>query len=436
MAELRKRLTLFDLTMLVIGSSIGSGIFLTPSSIARELPSPVWMLLAWGLGGFLTVAGALTFAELGALMPRAGGVYAFLSEAYGGLVGFLYGWAYFLVVTTGAIAALAVAFATYVGFLVPLGPMETKLVAIVGIVIVSMVNIASVKLAAVFADVFTVLKLGAIGALVAFGFAFGSSHTSDFTAPLVRHDTASALSTFAAAMVGVLWSYGGWQHGTFAAGEAKDPQRHVPIAIVIGSGVVTVVYLATNVAYMFLASPTAMASSQRLAADLVSRELGHAGGSAIAAAILVSTFGTAAIYTMTAPRMYWAMAKDGAFFRSAAEIHPRFHTPARAIVLQSAWAIVLIVFWGTFENLISYVVFTDWIFFGLAGASVFVLRKKMPNARRPYRVPGYPVTPALFVAVSAWFVAQTLVKKPAQAIAGLIFLGLGVPVYRWWRREQ
>ncbi len=435
MSGLKRELTTFDLTMIAIGSTIGSGIFLTPSAIAQALPSPFWILLVWIVGGLMALAGALTFAELGAMMPRAGGVYVFLQEAYGGLAGFLYGWAYFVVVNTGGIAALSIAFATYFSYFIPLGPGGVPIVAVSGIIIVTAINILGVKVGGIFSDVFTILKLAAIAGLIAVGLGWGPVSVTDFSASLgaLPHGVGSGL---AVAMVGVLWSYGGWQHATFTAAEARDPRHGVPRALIIGSAAVTLVYLLSIIAYMLLLSPAQMAVSQRLAADAVAVVLGPTGGAIIAASIFISTFGTAGIYTLTAPRIYYAMAQDGLFFPQVAKLHPKYRTPAFAILLQSVWAVVLVLFWGTFENLISYVVFTDWIFFGLAAGAVFVLRRKRPDADRPYRTLGYPWTPLFFITLSGWFVFNTLFEKPAQAWAGLAFLGLGVPVYLFWKRRS
>ncbi len=432
MAELRRSLTLFDMTMIAIGGTIGSGIFLTPSLIAHALPSAVLILGVWLVGGLLAMAGALTFAELAALMPRAGGQYVYLSEAYGGLVGFLFGWAYFLVCNAGGLGALSVAFATYFGYLVPLSAGGIKAVAVAGLLALTAINVIGVKAGAVFSDVFTLLKIAGIAALIAVGFSLGSSSTTHFTlvAGAVPGGLAAGLAT---AMVGVLWSTGGWQHATYASGEIRNVRRTLPLAMVVGTAVVTIIYVLVNIAYMYLLTPSQIAASPHVAADAVSLVLGPIGGRLISLAIFVSTFGVVGIYTLTAPRIYFAMANDGLFFQRVATIHPRFRTPAFAILAQSLWAAVLILFWGTFENLISYVVFTDWIFFGLAAASVFVFRVRWPDAERTVRVPLYPLTPLFFVATSAWFVAVTLVHRPAQAWAGLGFLALGVPVYFYWR---
>ena len=434
-SKLKQKLTLFDMTMIAIGSTIGSGIFLTPSIIAKALPSPKWIILVWIVGGLLSLSGALTFSELGAMMPRAGGVYVYLSRAYGGLVGFLYGWAYFLVVNTGGIAALAVAFSTYFAYFVPLSPVGIKTFAICGILLVTVINVLGVKYGAIFSDLFTVLKLLGIAGVVIIGIGWGSVRTTDFSAPLphLPHGLGSAL---ALAMVGVLWSTGGWQHATFTAGEAKDAKRTLPVAMILGTIAVTVIYFLTNIAYMFLLSPSRIAASERVAADAVQVVLGSFGGTIISLAIFISAFGTTGIYTLTAPRIYYAMASDGLFFRKVAEVHPKCHTPAFAIIFQSVWAIVLILFWGTFENLISYVVFTDWIFFGLTAASIFIFRRRFPDAERPYRTLGYPLTPLFFIAISAWFVLNTLVEKPAQAWAGIGFLLVGIPVFYFWKNKS
>jgi APA family basic amino acid/polyamine antiporter len=434
MNELRRKLTTFDLTMIAIGSTIGSGIFLTPSSIAQALPSPLWILAVWLVGGIMALSGALTFAELGAMLPRAGGVYVFLNEAYGGLAGFLYGWAYFLVVNTGGIAALAIAFSTYFGFFVPLGPDEIKIAAIVGITVVTSINILGVKAGGVFSDIFTVLKLLSIMGIIVVGFVWGSSATTDFAAP-IGGTPGGLLSALAVAMVGVLWSYGGWQHATFTAAEAKNPAHSIPRALILGTVAVALVYSLILVAYMFLLSPVQMGASPRLAADAIGTVLGPIGAGAVALAIFISTFGTAGIYTLTAPRIYYAMANDGVFFRRVAELHPRYGTPMYAILLQSFWAVILILFWGTFENLISYVVFTDWIFFGLAAGTLLIFRRRLPYAERPYKTLGYPVTPLIFIILAGWFVVNAFLEKPAQAWAGLAFLALGVPVYLFWKRR-
>lgn len=431
--ELKRRLTLFDLTMIAIGSTIGSGIFFTPSLIANALGSPVLILAVWLVGGLMALSGALTFSELSTIFPKAGGVYVYLTEAYGELAGFLYGWAYFLVVNTGGIAALAIAFATYFGYLVHLSPVMIKIAAVSGILIVTVINILGVKAGGIFSDVFTVLKLLGIAGLIAVGFIWGSPSVNEFT---FHFGGDSFTGSLAIAMVGVLWSIGGWQHATFTSGECVDPKRDLPKAMIAGTVIVTVIYMLTNLAYMFLLSTKQIGLSDTVAADAVYLVFGAVGGSIIAIAIFISTFGTAGIYTLTAPRIYFAMSNDKLFFPKIAKIHPKYHTPTNAIILQSAWAVILILFWGTFENLIAYVVFTDWIFFLMTAMSIFVFRKKLPYAKRSYKTWGYPVTPLFFSLTALWFIVNTLIEKPEQAWAGLLFLGLGIPVYFYWRSKK
>ncbi len=434
MPQLKKELSRFDLIMIATGAMIGSGIFLTPSIIAKALPSPVLIIFVWLLGGLLALCGALTFAELGSLMPEAGGVYVFLSKGYGKLAGFLYGWAYYLVVNTGGIAALSVAFATYLGYFVHLSPTGIKIVAVTGIFILTVINVYGVKIGGIFSDLFTVLKLLGIFGVILIGFILGSSHITNFSVSFLN--SGGGWSGVGIAMVGVLWSYGGWQHATYTAGEAKNAKRDVPIAMIIAASLVTAVYVIINIAYMFLLSPSAIAASPSIAADAVKTVLGPVGGGFIALAIFISTFGTAGIYTLTAPRIYFAMARDGIFFKQVSLIHPKYNTPYNAIIFQSIWAIILVLFWGTFENLISYVVFTDWIFFALTAITVFIFRKKLKNVKREYKTLGYPVTPLFFIAVSIWFVINTLIEKPEQAVAGIIMLGLGLPVYYYWKNKS
>jgi APA family basic amino acid/polyamine antiporter len=305
--------------------------------------------------------------------------------------------------------------------------------AIAGIALVTLVNVLGVKAGGIFSDIFTALKLLGILFILAVGFGWGSFSTTDFAQPLITSG-GGITGALTIAMVGILWSYGGWQHATFTAAEALRPERDVPRALIIGAGIVVVAYLLINVAYFLLLSPAKIASSPHVASDAVSSVLGPAGSTLIALVIFLSTFGTAGIYTLTAPRIYFAMANDGVFFRQVTRVHPRYQTPYVAILLQSGWAIALVFLWGTFERLISYVVFTDWIFFAMTAASVFVFRRKLPTAERPYRTTGYPVTPAIFLAIALLFVLNTLLERPAESGAGLLFLALGVPVYYFWKK--
>ncbi|MAB79005.1 MAG: amino acid permease [Planctomycetes bacterium] len=432
MSKLRRELTLSGLTLIAIGSCIGSGIFLTPSQVAQHLGSPVLILGVWALGGCVALTGALTFAELGAMFPRAGGVYVYLREGYGDLAAFWYGWAYFVVVNSGALAALTLACAYYVGFLVPLSGDGQLAVACGAVVVVTTINVLRVKLVQLFAGLFTGLKLAGIAAIVGVGLWMGSGGLGTPAAPAVdgSRDTLSALGL---ALVGVFFSYGGWHHASYLSGEARDSSRTIPRAMILGALIVTLTYLAINIAFMRLLGVEKMAASQKVAADAISTVM-PSGASAIAVIIVISTFGTALIYTLSAPRIYFAMAEDGLFFRVLARVHPTFHTPVAAVLFQSAWAIVLILAWGTFEEVITYVTFTDWIFFTLAASLVFVFRVRRPDAERSYRTLGYPVTPLIFICVSVFFIVNTLIERPVQAVWALGLLGSGLPFYLYFKR--
>lgn len=431
-ARLRRELTLYGLTMVAIGSCIGSGIFLTPSQIAQYLPSPFYILLVWTLGGVIALTGALTFAELGSMFPQAGGVYEYLKTAYGPIFGFLYGWSYLFIISSGAIAALAIAFATYLAVLVPLDQRGITVVAVLSIICVTLVNVFRVKAGEVFASVFTGLKLAGIAAIVIVGLFMGDPKllSSGQTSTAFN---GSLFSAFGLALVGVLWSYGGWQHATYLAGEAIEPRRTVPRALVIGAAVVALAYVTINMAYLFLLPVDEIAASNSVAADAV-KTIFPFSGKIIAVMISISVFGTAGIYTLSSPRLYFAMASDRVFFKGLAKVHSRFRTPVNAILLQSAWAIFLLFFWGTFEDVITYVVFTDWIFFCLVAISVFVFRVTKKDEPRPYKTWGFPVTSIVFIVCTFLFVVNTLVQKPLQAWAGLILVAVGIVIYFGFRK--
>lgn len=438
MAGLRRKLTTFDLTMIAIGSTIGSGIFATPGGIMELLPAAPWVLLVWGIGGLVALSGALTFAELSTRNPSAGGVYAFLKDAYGPLAAFLYGWANLLVVTTGAIAALSMVFAEYLLYIleaigIPLPDTMTPVLAITGIVFVTAVNLRGIDASKLFSNVFTMLKLAGIAALICCAFLLTDESHFSLSQALPASDK-SISAAFAAALVGVFWSFGGWQHASFMAAESIDPKRSVARAMVIGTLVITTAYLLVNVAYMTVIPVDAHNPDVRIAARTMEALLGASGGILIAIAIFISTFGTTGIYTMTSPRLYHQMAKDGTFFPFFGEIHREFKTPFNAIMLQSGWAICLILLWGTFHDLINYVVFTDWIFMTMAAASLLIVRYRAAQTKSAepfsgYRTPLFPLPPLIFVGISTWFLINELTGQPIHAVAGLSVLGLGVLLF-------
>jgi APA family basic amino acid/polyamine antiporter len=434
MTKLAKELSLYGLIMVAIGSCIGSGIFVTPSQIAGLVPSAGLILAVWALGGLVTLTGALTFGELGSLFPKAGGIYVFLKEAYGGWLGFLYGWAYLLIITSGSIAVLSLAFAYYLSFFIPMNETGKIVTSIIVIISLTTLNIFRAKFGEIFSNIFTGLKLVGILIIIGCGIFFGSSGLSfkDFS---VGFGSGSNLSGFGVALVGVLFSYGGWQHASFLAGETKNPARNVPIAMITGALIVIVIYLLVNVSYMMLLPVGKIAASEKVAAEAISTILPF-GGMLVAGIIAISTLGTIGIYTLSAPRIYYAMADDGLFFKKIANVHPRFRTPVNAIVAQSVWSIVLLLFWGTFEDLITYTVSVEWIFFTLAAAGIFIFRKKMKDADRPYKTFGYPVTPLIFICINIWFVTNIMINKPLHMAIGIGFLILGIPFYLFFKRRN
>lgn len=428
MTELKKKLTLYGLTMIAVGSCIGSGIFVTPYEVVQAVPHHGFVLLIWAIGGVIALTGALTFAELGGMFPKAGGVYIFLKEAYGDLVGFLYGWITLLVINTGALAALGMALAEYMTYFTPLDDNDKIAVAVTVIIVLTGINVIGINVSQWFANIFTGLKLLAILGIIIVGFIFFEPTDVNLSFSLLENTPPNLAGALLIGLIGVLWSFGGWHHASYLAGEAIDAQRTVPRAMMLGALIVTITYVLVNLAYMLLLPLPEIAKTARVAGDAIGSVFNF-GGKMVAIAIAISIFGTIGIYTMSAPRIYFAMAKDGIFFKQLSFVHPRFQTPATAMIVQSVWAILLLLFWGTFSNLITYVTFMDILFMGLAGASVFVFRAKRKAQERPYRVWGYPVVPLVFVGISTAFVVNTLIQRPSQAWAGLILTAFGVLVF-------
>ena len=429
---LERTLGLRDLTLLVVGSVIGSGIFIVPAAVLQQTGGTVGpAMLVWLIAGILSLLGALTYGELGAAKPEAGGVYVYIRDAFGPLPAFLYGWTTFFVISTGATATLAVAFAAYLGQLVPISPTIAKVVAVLVILVIAATNIRGTREAASVQNWSTLAKVGGILVMSVALLARGNGFEGASIWPGAM--STSLLSAIGLAMLGVLWAYEGWQYATFSAGETRDPQRTFPRAIVAGTAVLVGLYLLANMAYIAALGPEGVRSSDRVAAASVAALFGPTAGGLIAIVILIAMFSCANGLSLTAPRVYYAMARDGVFFRRLAEVHPRFRTPAFAIAANAAWAIVLAVT-GTFEQLLTYVVFSGWIFYGLGAMSIFVYRRRDPDAVRPFRVPGYPLTPALFVAASAGIVLNTLMTQPGRALIGLAVVVAGAPAYFLWRR--
>ncbi len=432
MTTYARRLGLFSATMAVVGGIIGGGIFRTPAAVAERVGSPALILAAWILGGAVALLGALCFAELGQRRPRAGGGYVYLRETWGPLAAFLYGWALLLVIASGAIAAIAVTFADYALSLTGLSQRFTLPLAVSAILFVSAVNYRGVRPGAYLQNGFTLLKLAALAALVVFGLAAGL--------PPAPRPPAGAPANFGGALVPILFTYGGWQQTNFIAEELVDAERDLPRALVLGVGIVVVVYILANLAYLRVLGAAGLAHSSAPAAEAMQVVLGPAGGTLMAAGIAASTFGFLNLVILVTPRVFQAMAADGVFFPQLARLHPVHRTPAAAIALQAAWASVL-AFSGTFSQLVDYVSFADWIFFGLTVAGLLIYRARDDTQgssppRGAFRAPGYPWTPLLFVAASVFVVVSSVVANPGNALVGAGLLALGVPAYLYWSRVR
>lgn len=435
MSELRRDLTLFDTINLVIGTIIGSGIFLVPAEIARAVHSPGWMLAVWVIGGVLTMLGALSLAELGAAMPDAGGIYTFITRAFGRLPGFLCGWMLFTVATSGSIATLGAAFPIYLGAFVPLNPVTTKVAGVLAIALLTWINIVGVKNGARVGNVLTVLKVGGLVVMVLVIFLLpGPAADPAATPPPPLPTGPIPLAAVGVALVAVLWAYEGWHDVSFAAGEIHEPQKNFPRGIIGGVSIVVGLYLLANLAYLKVLTPAEIAASDRVALTAMTRVTGEWGGKILTAAILCSILGAMNALILAGPRAYYQMAKDGLFIERVSRVHPKWRTPVEALLFQGLWSVFLVLFIGGFSQLFTYVIFGGWIFYALAVLSVIAIRRKEPGLPRPYRVPGYPFVPILFGATALAIVVNTLVETPKESLFGLAFIGLGIPVY-WLQRK-
>jgi APA family basic amino acid/polyamine antiporter len=437
--ELKRTLTLFSLVMIAVGSSIGSGIFRTPGEIANQLHQP-WLVVAlWVVGGIVALTGALTFAEMGSMFPGAGGHYVYLKEAYGQTTGFLYGWFILFISTSGAIAALASVCSEHLLYLFGVSRDSGWTVPLAAVIIVFLtaINSFGVSVSGRLASVFTLSKLAGLALIIAVGWFWAQPSAMEInrSGEFANTFPSDPWAAFAAAFVGVLFSYGGWQHVAFLAGETKDPQRTVPRAMMIGAFVVTLVYVLANMAYMRLLPLEQIAVTDTIAADALNTRFSW-GGPLMAFLIALSTFGTTGIYCMTAPRMYYAMANDGVFFKKLAEIHPRWRTPINAMALQAGWALILLMVWGTFGNLIGYVTFIDWIGQVMVATAIFVFRRKMPDAPRAYRTAWYPITPLIFIILSMIFIVLQLWNSPVNSGAGLAVVAVGWVAYQVYFKKK
>ena len=426
--QLARRIGLFDATMIVMGGIIGSGIFMNPSVVAQQVHTPFLILGAWLLGGLFALTAAFIWAELAARRPDVGGQYAYLREAFHPGVAFLYGWVLLLVIQTGGMAAVAVTFARYFIELTNVPVSSAHLAAIV-LALLTLINCLGVRAGSTVQSILMVLKIVAIAMLVVCGFAF-ATHSTHTEGMLDRPASLDLLTAFGAALVPVIFAYGGWQTSTFVAGEIKEPQKNLPRGLILGVTGVVILYLAANVVYLSVLGTTGLANSSAPASDVMHSAWGNLGARVIAAGIAISTVGFLSQSMLTAPRVYFAMAQDGLFFKSVSMVNQRTRVPTVAIVLQGVLAIV-IALRGSYDRILNYVVSVDVIFFGLTACCIFVFRKREPTAVT--RVPAHPFTTILFIAV-CWLVAvNTIYRYPRNTLIGIAIMFAGIPAYLFWR---
>lgn len=433
MAELRRVFTARDIAFLTVGSVIGSGIFLVPTAVLRDSGGSVGVaLLVWIVGGVLSFLGALTYAELSAMNPGAGGLYLYLRDAFGPATAFVYGWTLFLVIGSGTVATLSVATAGYLAELVPMSGLIQKVIAVSVALGLSLINVLSTTGSARFIKVAAGLKVGAIALLVVLlptkGLGLGAI---DRWFP--SSASLSLVSSAGLALVSVLWAYEGWQYLTFIAGETIEPQRNFPRGLAMGTLALIVIYVVASTAYVAGIGPEGVLRAQRVAADAAGTVLGPIWAKLISIPIIVSMVSAAQSNSLMSARVYYAMARDGVFFEAMGRVHPRYETPAFALIAAGVWAAILAAS-GTFETLLSYVIFVGWIFYSMGALAVIVLRRKAPDLPRPYRVPGYPITPILFVLSGMAIVINTIVQDPRKGLIGLGGTFLAVPVFFLWQR--
>lgn len=434
MTELKKSLNVRGLTMIAIGASIGSGIFVTPANTVHLLPHHGYALLAWVIGGIVAFLGALTFSELGSRYPQDGGIYVYLKHAFGPLYGFLYGWIILFIVNTGALAALGFALAEYLTYFIQMSENTKSVLAIAVIWGLTILNIFGVNISQGFASLFTGLKLFAMLLIIMVGMYFLPASHDKFILNLSHKIPNNVVQNILLAFVGVFWSIGGWQHATFISGEAIQPQKTVPKAMLYATMVITIFYLAIIVAYMSLLPLDAMGVSPRVAGDAMSMFMSQ-GGKLVAVAIAISIFGTIGIYTMSAPRIYYAMAKDGIFFKALAQVSEKYQTPYNAMIFQAAWATILIFVWGSFMKIITFVTFMDVTFMALATLTIFVFRKRKEQ-NTGFSVSAYPWVPLIYFLVTIAFVFNTLIGLSAESWVGVLILCLGIPAYHYFKKQN
>jgi APA family basic amino acid/polyamine antiporter len=444
--ELARDLGLSHAGAVVVGTIIGSGIFLVPAEMMQAVGSARLVYLAWMVGGILSFFGALTYAELGAMKPEAGGEYIYVRDAYGPLPGFLYAWTWFLIAKPGSIATITTGLVRILGtfpvfsffsrplFTHPFTLSYGQLLAIAATIVISWLNYLGVRKAGEFQFLFTLLKIATILGIVAVGFSYRGGSWSNFATEFTG--AKSGVAGFVIALVAALWAYDGWNDLNMVAGEVRNPQRNVPLALIWGVATVGLLYILVNAAVQYVLPAMAVAASQRPASEAVALVLGRTGAGLVSAAMAISMLVTLNGTIMSGARIPFAMARDGYFFKALAEVHPRFRTPAAAIMVQAALAIVLLALGGSFKQFFSLTIFAEWLFYMIAGSTVFVFRYRDPQADRPYRVWGYPVVPALFLCASALLLYFTFTENLPYSAYGILAILAGIPVFLYFAHQK
>ncbi len=433
--KLKRVLSLMDATMINAGGIIGSGIFMVPATVALYTMSSSLFFSVWIFGGIVSLFGALSVAELGAAMPKAGGQYVYLSEAYGPVWGYLYGWAAVAVINTASIAAVGVAFSEYLGFFIPMSTLSIQLIAVLMIIILTIINIIDVKSGAQFQNLFTLTKLAAIFGIIVLGLSLDGGSASNLEPLFTKNSFSTLIGSLGLAMVAVLWTFDGWIFVTYVAGEIKDPGRNIPLSIILCMIIVVSVYLALNFVLVYILGFNGMIGSDLVMSDAASVFLGDVGATIVTIIILISLIGANNGFVLTSARINYAMAKDGLFFKQAGTIHSTFQSPTNALIIQCVWACIL-TFTGTFNQLITYIIFASWIFYGMSAGAVIVLRKKRPDLDRPYKTPFYPWIPAIFILFSIFLTINTILEAPRDAAIGTAIILAGLPLYFYWKKHD
>jgi len=432
--KLKRVLSLLDATMINTGGIIGSGIFMVPATVAMLTGSSSLFFMVWIAGGIVSLFGALSVAELGAAMPRAGGQYVYLSEAYGPVWGYLYGWSAVAVINTASIAAVGVAFSEYLRFFFPITDVSIKGIAVVTIVLLTIINILDVKSGARFQNLFTISKLGAIFGIIILGLVMEGGSNQNLSPFFSDQSFTKLVGPLGLAMVSVLWTFDGWIFITYVAGEVKNPGRNIPLSLIFCMLIVVSIYLLLNYVLIYTLGFTGMNGSDLVVSDAAFVFLGNKGAAIVTLIILISLIGANNGFVLTSARINYAMAKDKLFFHQASQIHPKFKSPANALIIQCVWA-CLLTFTGTFNQLITYIIFASWIFYGMSAGAVIILRNKKPDMERPYKTPVYPWIPIIFILFAIFLTINTIMEAPRDAAIGAGIILAGLPMYYYWKNN-